>query len=68
MATIGKRSINWNQQEELSLVEAVRQHDDIIEGRFTASLTKDTKKKAWDEIADQVNRDLITTVYNHTTL
>jgi Myb/SANT-like DNA-binding domain len=55
MAEKRKRSINFTAEEVRVLVEETAAKSDIINGEFSSTITKLTKDRAWQMIADAVN-------------
>ena len=50
-----KRAPNWKESEEMFLMELIKDHRDVIEGKFSATLTL-KKTSALEEISKQMNR------------
>ena len=48
-----KRKPNWSEGEKLLLVECYSTLKHTIRGKFSAKLSKDDKKGAWDELYEK---------------
>lgn len=50
-----KRKPNWNEEENLLLIQLVNERKRVIKGKFGPQITSAKKKEAWREIAFQIN-------------
>ncbi|XP_062585602.1 uncharacterized protein LOC134247254 [Saccostrea cucullata] len=55
MDKIKIRKPNWSEIELEVLIEAYCRNFKVIRGKFSPSITSDTKKRAWEEITERVN-------------
>jgi len=50
-----ERQPNWTADQSLLLASLVEDNSHIIKGKFSATVTHETKRKVWVKIADAVN-------------
>ncbi|CAL9695393.1 unnamed protein product [Knipowitschia caucasica] len=50
-----KRKPNWTEEQCLLLAQLVNEHKSVLRGKFGPTVTVQTKKQAWETIAQQVN-------------
>ena len=51
---------SWTNEEKLILLENVKTFDDIVNKKFSSTLTKEQKEKAWQKIAIVIVKIVIT--------
>ena len=55
MAEEKTRSTNWTAEERKILLERYSQYREVLEGKFSSTLTADDRIKKWEEIGASIN-------------